>query len=156
MATLAQAETALVGPAPNAGAGQVGRLLLQAGFDATGTSPVAALAPAITGALVACGVTPDDPTAPSDNDMGKLASADWPKFLDIAGLLLMEVAVFSFTTRAQAEQWEDYRVQRYGTTDLAALLEARRKQVARLWGYGGAVLRAGLLRIRPKDTTPEF
>ena len=157
MPTLAQAETVLVGPAPEAGAGLVGAVLARVGFDATGSSPVASLASPIGLALLACGVTPADVTAPDDDDLARLPIAAWPKFLDIASLLLLEAAA----TRSPGGglkliQWEDYRKEYFGPFDFSALLTQRRLLVLRLWGYGAPKLGSGTIAVRSTAPQGEF
>jgi hypothetical protein len=137
--TLTQAEATLVGPPPTAGAGLVGAALAAAGFVATGASPVAALAPAISAALMACRITPADVTAPADADLARLPAADWPKFLDIASLLLLEQAAGSFVGQAKSIRWEDYQKEVFGPEPLAD----RREQLKRKWGYGAGRLFPG-------------
>lgn len=150
--TLAQAEATLVGPAPTAGAGLVGGALASAGFVATGASPVVALAPAISQALMACGITPADVTAPTTADFEALSAANWPKFLDIASLLLLEQTALGFAGRVKSEQWEDYRKEVFGPAELAS----RREWVRRRWGYGGAKLFAGTLEAGTGAAGGEF
>lgn len=164
MPTLAQAETVLVGPAPAAGAGLVGAVLARVGFAATGESPVASLAPAIMTALIACGITPADVIAPDDDDLARLAKADWPKFLDIAALSLLEAAALAGTGAGpggglKSIQFEDYRKEVFGpggSDDLLALLAARREAARRLWGYGSSRMRAGSFTIGSPPDCPEF
>jgi hypothetical protein len=153
--TLTQAEATLVGAPPTAGAGLVGQALAAAGFAAPGASPVAALAPAISAALLESGVTPADITAPTDADLARLSSANWFKFLDIASLLLLEQAAAGFIGRVKSIQWEDYNKELSGGSDLAALLSTRRDQVRRRWGYGAARMTAGSYRVGGAGC-PEF
>jgi hypothetical protein len=134
MPTLTQAESALVGPPPTAGAGLVGGVLASIGFIAIGASPVAALAPAISAALMACGVTPADVAAPSDADLAALPAASWPKFLDIASLLLLEQAAGASIGGVKSITWPDFSKEVFGAVDLNALLKDRRDMVKSKWG----------------------
>jgi hypothetical protein len=159
MPTLAQAETVLVGPAPDAGAGLVGAVLARVGYDVTGPSPVALLATPIAMGLLACDVTPLDVTAPNDGDLAKLAVGDWPKFLDIASLLLLESAAISSAVGGggvKMIQWEDYRKEYFPPFDFSKLLTERRSLVLRIWGYGAAKLGSGTIQVRSVDSQGEF
>lgn len=156
MPTLAQAEAALVGPAPAAGAGLVGGLLAQVGYVATGASPVASLAPAISQALLVAGVVPDDVAAPDDDDFARLAAKDWPMFLDVAALLLLETAALGMAGTIKLIQWEDYRKEYFGPVDIAALIKERRELVRLKWGYGAGSLACGTLQIRSTNHLREF
>lgn len=156
MPTLAQAEATLVGPAPTAGAGLVGGALASAGFDAAGETPVVALAPAISQALMACGITPADVTAPVDADLAGLSAATWPKFLDIAWLLLLEQAAGGLVGGTKRIQFEDYQHEAFGPADLAAMLTARRNYVRGRWGWGGAKVFAGTIQCGPPGEGSEF
>jgi hypothetical protein len=155
MPTLAQAEAALVGPAPAARAGLVGGLLAQVGYDATGASPVASLAVAISQALLACGVTPADVAAPADADLARLPAASWPKFLDVAALLLMETAALGTAGKLKTIQMQDYRKDYFGPADIAGLLKDRRELVRLRWGYGAGSLTAGTLQVRAPNCVRE-
>jgi len=152
--TLAQAEATLVGPAPTAGAGLVGATLATTGLVATGDSPVAALAPAISAALIACGVTPADVTAPTDADLARLASLDWLKFLDIASLFLLEQSAAGFVGGVKKIRWDDYEKEYREPADFAALIQQRRDWVRRRWGYGGGRLTAGSVDLGFAQTDP--
>jgi hypothetical protein len=149
--TLAQSEATLVGPHPNAGAGLVGLGLSAAGFDATGASPVAALAPAITQALLACGITPVDFVTPADVDTAQLTAATWPMFLDIASMLLLEQAAMGFASKVKSIKWEDYSKELFGP----AAMTSRRDDVRRRWGYGAARITVGSIDLgfQQKDPT---
>lgn len=155
MATLAQAEAALVGPAPTAGAGMVGGLLAQVGYVATGPSPVATLAPAISQALLFAGVTPVDVAAPTDDDVGRLTAATWPMFLDVAALLLIETAAMGMAGKLKTIQMQDYRKDFFGPADLAGLLKDRRDLVRLRWGFGAGSFTAGTLQVRAPNIVRE-
>ena len=152
--TLAQAEATLVGAAPDAGAGLVGATLATVGFAATGESPVASLAPAISQALMACGVTPADVTAPADSDLARLSAANWPKFLDIAWLLLLEQASGSFVGGVKRIKWEDYEKEYREPADLSDMIEARRRWVRLRWGYGAGRISVGSIDLGFAQTDP--
>jgi hypothetical protein len=152
--TLAQAEATLVGPAPTAGAGLVGLALAATGLDATGESPVVALAPAISAALFACGVTPADLTAPTDADLASLTATTWPKFLDVASLLLLEQSAAGFVGGVKRIKFEDYEKEYFASADLNSLITTRRDWVRRRWGYGGGTITAGSVDYGFAQTDP--
>lgn len=157
MPTLAQAETVLVGPAPDAGAGLVGAVLARVGYHATGASPVASLGAPIGLALIACGVTPDDVTAPTDADLARLPIAQWAKFVDIASLLLLETAATSIAGGGiKAIQWEDFRKEYNPPFDFSKMIADRRSMVMRIWGYGAAKLGSGTIQVRSINPKDEF
>lgn len=150
MPTRAQAEEALVGPAPTAGAGLVGLPLSFAGLDVTGASPIVALAPAISEALMECGVTPADVTAPSDADFASLTAANWPKFLAIASFLLLEQATPSFYGQVKSIQFEDFQKEYFGPVAMST----REDRLRRRYGYGGGKLTAGYVDNGSAQTNP--
>jgi hypothetical protein len=149
MPTRAQAEAVLVGAAPDAGAGLVGGLLKRIGHDATGPSPVASLADAISEGLIECGVMPADPTNPTDADMASLPASAWPKFRDIAEIRLLDLASGGGAAgAAKSVSWEDFSKSVATPADEAkALLATKRMHALRRWGYGAASLRAGSYRV---------
>ncbi len=149
MPTRAQAETVLVGVAPDAGAGLVGGLLARIGYDATGESPVAALSDAIVEGLLFCDVTVDDVSAPDDDDMARLASTDWPKFRDIAELRLLEIAAggagaTGTVGAVKSISWEDYKKEyASATAEASGILTTKRTHARNRWGYGCGTITAG-------------
>lgn len=147
--TRAQAEAVLVGPATTAGAGLVGGLLKRIGYDATGASPVAALSDAITEGLLACGITPDDVTNPTDADLANLPASLWPKFRDVAEIRLLEIATGGGSAGVvTSESWEDYS-KTTSAAEASTLLATKRTHALRVWGYGAARLSTGSFRIGP-------
>jgi hypothetical protein len=147
--TRAQAETAII--AKNSG------VLALAGVDVTTTTPPRAIMDGPIGeSLTFCGVVVDDVTAPDDDDMARLAAADWYKFVDVAALLLLEDLNSTVSGMAGTSQrWVNYSV----STDIKgvqSVLAARRMYVQNRWGFGLAKLVGGSFRVRQKNPSAEM
>jgi hypothetical protein len=146
--TRAQAETAII--AKDAGA------LSLAKVDVTTTTPPRAIMDGPIGeSLTFCGVVVDDVTAPDDDDMARLAAADWYKFVDVAALLLLEDLNSTVSGLATSQRWSTYSI----STDVKGMqtvLSERRTYVQNRWGFGLAKLVGGSFRVRQKNPAAEM
>lgn len=110
----------------------------KSGMDANAISDATLYPAAISAGLFAAGVTPADPTAPTNDDMANLPNADWPKFLTFAELSILEAAVgvALVLPKSITLQNSAYKAD-FDTQGLLALLKA--KQAAAATKYPDAV-----------------
>lgn len=141
MPTRAQAEQILIAPT------RAGAWLALAGVDVSGPSPIAALSDVLAAALDFCGVPPADPTNPTDDDLARLAPADWFKFLDVAEVILLQ-ACAALPRQVTSQQWDTYKVTYEShATSLQAAIKLKQDDARRKWGYGATTVSAGTINL---------
>lgn len=131
-----------------------GRLLSFANLDGkTDTGTNADLSDPIATALRDIGIDPFDPVEPSTSDIASVASDDHARFLDIAELRCLE-SILNNIDEVSEKQGTDQQEWNQWLANLQKRVDAKRKALQELYGYGLGELRAATL-LRISYTEPE-
>lgn len=107
--------------------------LAVAGIVVTGPSPRASLSGPIAAGLYAVGISPVDPSNPSDADMTGVTTALWPKFIAFAEQALLQSAAAAVAVLPESLEWLGSHKQQFDRSALMTFLESRSREVRALY-----------------------
>lgn len=134
---------------------RLGRLMHYWNLDGTtvdGTNPD--IGAALARGLMGVGITPDDPTSPTDLEVAQCATARYPELFDLTHLHLLEACL---DNTDEVRQREGVNEQEWNgrISELRRRYEQKRQDVAERYGEGLALGTSGTVTVQWLEPDPD-